>query len=265
MPSVDAVAASLAANKAGAEELAGQLAECRQQAEELQGRIAALGAEGTADLASSAVHAIEELMAEAASLADRIGEAQSKVLAIKQGALLATKGSGNDPPDALAAPSATSGTSSGASGFNPSQRNPHSGRAVRRFGGLGTPRAGSARAGLFDSEGNEVLHQLLRAKRGGEVFDAPELKDPWRSDRAMKTTWHIEGGVAAYMRRTKTKVMALWLNVPPCEGLDRADPKGCYENLPKILPKGYTLYVHAELENGGYQRVIVKGTGEALR
>lgn len=150
--------------------------------------------------------------------------------------------------------------------FDLRRRNDVGSSAIRRFGWPRNSKGRiSARGVLLNSDGDAVLHQPLRAKRNGEVFDAPELKEPWRSDRAMKTSWHIEGGAAAYMRRTATRVMSLWLNVPPCGGLDRPDPKGCFENLPKIIPKGYTLYVHAELENGGYQRVIVKGTGEALK
>ncbi|WP_133884434.1 hypothetical protein [Glycomyces sp. NRRL B-16210] len=98
MANVDEVAASLGANKSEAEGLAGQLAASKQQTEELQIEIAALGAEGAANRASAAAQAIDALMTEATGLADRIGEAQAQVLAIKEGGLLTTAATSTGSP-----------------------------------------------------------------------------------------------------------------------------------------------------------------------
>jgi hypothetical protein len=117
---------------------------------------------------------------------------------------------------------------------------------------------------MYDMNGNRVLHNPLEALKGKKTYTALDLKEPWRSDRRMTTSWHIEGGVAAYMRRNKVKEMTLWLNIPPCGGLGNPDPMRCWGNLEKILPKGYVLHIRWEKEDGSYDYQKFDGTGEAL-
>jgi hypothetical protein len=149
--------------------------------------------------------------------------------------------------------------------YDPKARDPDRVAAIRRIGWpRNTKGRTSARGLLYDGKGNPVLHQPLKPLSGERVYDTPDLKDEWRR-REVATSWHIEGGVAAYMRGTGTKEMTLWLNIPACGGYRRPAPNGCHENLPKILPPGYKLHVRVEGEDGSYQLNTYSGTGEALK
>ncbi|WP_100444827.1 DddA-like double-stranded DNA deaminase toxin [Glycomyces xiaoerkulensis] len=149
--------------------------------------------------------------------------------------------------------------------YDPTVHNSGHAEAIQRFGWSrnATGRI-KARGLLYDDRGRPVLHRPLKALGGDKVYHAPDLQDRWRT-REVATSWHIEGGVAAYMRRTRTPTMALWLNVPSCGGPGRPDANGCHENLPKVLPKGYTLHVHVHDERGNHWHNAYQGTGEALK
>ncbi|MDN3241383.1 DddA-like double-stranded DNA deaminase toxin [Glycomyces tritici] len=154
---------------------------------------------------------------------------------------------------------------SSAPSYDPKARDPARVEAIRREGWPRNVKGRTSALGLlYDGAGKPVLRQPLRPLSGDRVYDTPDLKDEWRL-REVATSWHIEGGVAAYMRKTTTMVMTLWLNIPTCGGYRRPDPNGCHENLPKVLPPGYTLHVRVEGEDGSYQLNTYRGTGEALK
>lgn len=145
---------------------------------------------------------------------------------------------------------------------------PHK-QAVAEIRRLGWPKnpdgTVQARGRFFDADGTDVFDgRHLQALPGEQVHAAPELREPWSSDRAITTSWHVEGEVAAYMRRTGTTDAVLYLNIPTC-GNDNRDPKRCFVNTEKILPVGSTLTVWSIHENGERRRVRFHGTGEAIR
>lgn len=157
------------------------------------------------------------------------------------------------------------GASPGPRRFDAAAFDPEHATAIRRFGWPKNQQGRTkARGVAYGPDGRSVLRQPLKALSGNKVYNTPDLKDAWRS-RDIATSWHIEGGIAAHMRRTGTREVALWLNVPPCGGRGRPDPAGCDENLAKILPRGYTLHVHVVDERGNYTYLPYRGTGEALK
>jgi len=167
------------------------------------------------------------------------------------------------------------GTSAGPTQVVPKRRladftpaRPHK-EAVADIRRLGWPKnrddTVQARGRFFDADGTDGFDgRHLQALPGDQVHDAPELQEPWRNDRAITTSWHVEGEVAAYMRRTGTTDAVLYLNIPTC-GNDNRDPKRCFMNTEKILPVGSTLTVWSIHENGERRRVRFHGTGEAIR
>ena len=199
-----------------------------------------MSAEGAATKMAEVARLLGEIPALLAAVAAKADEAR----AIAESA----KGLREHAAPTRGARGAQLGTS-GLPGFRIGERHPDAAAAVRRFGWPKGPNGRiKARGLMFNANGEAVLHRPLKALRKGTAYPAPDLKEPWRSDPDMKTSWHIEGGVAAYMRNTKTREMALYITLPPCGEQRRADPKGCEQNLRKVLPKGYTLHVHVEWE-----------------
>lgn len=121
----------------------------------------------------------------------------------------------------------------------------------------------SARGELYDSGGNRLTDEPLKAHRKGEGPYRPDLREPWASDPAMTTSWHVEGDAAAIIRDRGLSGGVLYLNMPPC-GAKSYDPKRCYANVEKILPKDSTLVVWVSREHGLPQRFVFKGTGEGV-
>lgn len=120
----------------------------------------------------------------------------------------------------------------------------------------------SARGFLYDDTGANVYGRTLQARNDGDIFDTPDLREPWRSGNRT-TTWHIEGGVASYMRNGGPTEATLYLNIPPC-GRD-GDEARCHVNLPAILPRGSTLTVFVVRKNGRVDHHVYRGTGEGIR
>jgi hypothetical protein len=257
MPSIEEAASAVGGNAEQARELSAGITGAKETITELAGALAAVGVEARASEANGCADEAEALAGQANALADALDRLRSRVDALRGLLTTLTRGSAPPTPQAGDPPA-----------YNPLARDPKRSEEIRRFGWpRNTTGRTSARGLLYDASGNPVLHKPLKALKGNRVYDTPDLKDEWRA-RDVATSWHIEGGVAAYMRATKTKSMALWLNLPPCGGrgdYDDADPKGCHANLPKILPKGYTLVVHMEYEDGRYRRRTFPGTGEALK
>ncbi|MCD0442140.1 hypothetical protein LO763_00680 [Glycomyces sp. A-F 0318] len=220
-----------------------------------------------ADLEASSNPLPREALAQWSAARERLAEVLALILngTERMGSYVASIAGGSR----FTPPSETQTTGDrAATAFNPRARSPERSAAIRRFG---WPKRvdgkTSARGMLYDSSGKPVLGQPLKALKGDRVYTTPDLKDEWRT-RGMATSWHIEGGAAAYMRNTQTKEMALWINLSACGnsgGFGDDDPNGCHVNLPKILPEGYTLHVHAELENGWSRQWTYRGTGEALK
>lgn len=252
MSNIDEPAAGAANAADQARQLSTGINQFKDALDSLATAFAAIGANDKQTETKACAAEAEALTAHVNSLADSLEALRSRIDALR--GLLPASASGTPPPQ----PRSPS--------FDHAARDNARSTALRGFGWPKNSKGRtSARGLLYDSEGNAALRQPLRALRKGKVYNAPELKEPWRSDPEMKTTWHIEGGAAAYMRKTQTRVMSLWLNVPACGGYDRPDPQGCAENLPKVLPRGYTLHVHVEEEHGGFRYTEYRGTGEALR
>lgn len=257
MASIGDVAAALRAAVATAEEAAGQVRAADERVETALGPLQAA-------LSDSANHNAHDGLGSLSSVRERLAEALAALKAgtdrMSEYIAAIASGGGSGPP-------ATGGRASG-SGFDSRRRDPAKAAAVRRFGWPRRPDGKtSARGLLYDGSGKQVLHAPLRALKSGQVYNTPDLKPEWRRPE-MKTSWHIEGGAAAYMRSTETKEMSLWLNLPACGDYGPfadPDPNGCDANLPKILPRGYTLRVHTEYEHGGARVKTYRGTGEALK
>jgi hypothetical protein len=257
MASVDEASGAVGGTAEQARELSANIAGAKELISELSGQLAALGVENRASQASGAASDAEALAGQANMLADALEQLRARVEALR--GLLTTHSGGR-----TAVAVSGSGPAS-PQPHDPKARDPDRVAAIRR---IGWPRNSkgrtSARGLLYDGSGNPVLHQQLKPLRGENVYNTPDLKDEWRR-REVATSWHVEGGVAAYMRGTGTKEMTLWLNIPACGGYRRPDPNGCHENLPKILPPGYKLHVRVEGEDGSYQLNTYRGTGEALK
>lgn len=256
MSSVDEFSAAIGTAAESVEAVTSAITAAKSNGDELTSEIANLGAEGKANETGAVAQRLEtEAAPLAAQLKELLGEIRQQAEALRglEGAPSAGVGSGGS-------------SSAQPAQFNPEKRNERCVKALKRFGWPKNRHGKTkARALLYDAKGNGVLHRPLKPRRKGEPYPAPELREPWRSNPETTTTWHIEGGVAAYMRRTKTQVMVLYINEPICGGPSAPDPQRCYPNLAKILPAGSTLYVHIVEENGGYRKVKVLGTGEAIR
>lgn len=257
MPSIDEAASAVSGNAEQARELSAGITGSKATITELAGALSNLGLETRASEANGCADDAEALAGQAHALAEALDQLRARVDGLR--GLLTSISSGSAPPTT---------TAGGSPPHDPKARDPKRSEEIHRFGWPRNTRGRvSARGLLYDGSGNPVLHKPLKALKGDRVYDTPDLKDEWRT-RDVATSWHIEGGVAAYMRSTETKSMSLWLNLPPCGGrgdYDDADPKGCHANLPKILPEGYTLVVHMEYEDGRYRRRVFPGTGEALK
>lgn len=101
------------------------------------------------------------------------------------------------------------------------------------------------------------LGPVHTADDDGPAAGGHGLKEPQKSSE--KLLRHVEGHAAARMRSDKIRTSSLYINIPPCQY-----EIGCHANLKKILPKGYTLYVHQVNRRGGSRLWPYKGTGEAL-
>jgi hypothetical protein len=105
----------------------------------------------------------------------------------------------------------------------------------------------------------------LTASRRGPASQRTDLKEPWASDPDRTGSWHIEGNAIALMVKYRQNEIILYVNQKVCGSEPPFDPKRCHETLPKLMPRGYTLYVHSVLEQGGVHIRKYQGTGEALK
>ena len=255
MADVEGLAAGIGANRAAVTDSAGAVAASRSVADELSSNLAGLGITDRAGELAEVARQLDEVHARLTGVAERLGEIQQ---AAAGGGGLPSGGSGSGPePDAR--------PRTGIPGFHPRRLSPDADDRIRRMAKWPKGHDGKikARGHLYDDNGVNVLDRTLQALPYGQTYDTPELKEPWRSDTEVTTTWHIEGGAAAYMRRTGMTSATLYLNAPTCGGEDR-DPKRCYQNVSKTLPEGSTLTVWSILEDGGKRRVTFRGTGEAI-
>ncbi|MGH8794280.1 MAG: DddA-like double-stranded DNA deaminase toxin [Stackebrandtia sp.] len=142
------------------------------------------------------------------------------------------------------------------------------GECVEAIKRLGWPKNAegnvSARGLLFSRDGKPLTAEPLRAHHKGQASPCEDLKEPWRSDSELTTTWHAERDAAARMRRDGLESAVLYLNVPTC-GKESQDAGRCHVNLPKILPAGSTLTVWSVHEDGWTRQRRYKGTGEAIK
>ncbi|GAA3759537.1 hypothetical protein GCM10022225_51230 [Plantactinospora mayteni] len=77
---------------------------------------------------------------------------------------------------------------------------------------------------------------------------APGLRrdSPLRWHQMASATQHVEGHVAAVLRRPNApKHAVLVVSAPPCGG-----PKGCHRRLAEMLPEGTTLGVYVAGDDG---------------
>jgi len=85
----------------------------------------------------------------------------------------------------------------------------------------------------------------------------PGLKPEYASMRFVN---HVEGGVAAWVRKNGIRDAVLYLNMGPCRY-----PDGCRRQIESALPPGWRLTVYAVDAKGGYERVKFTGTGRGIR
>ncbi|GAA4910726.1 nucleic acid/nucleotide deaminase of polymorphic system toxin [Stackebrandtia albiflava] len=140
--------------------------------------------------------------------------------------------------------------------------------AVRRIGWPKNAQGRTnARALVFDKNGEQV-GDVWKATPDGEANDPRHYREPWRSDVRYTIRYHVEGQVAAMMRRTGITEAEVYLNIPPCGTRDDDWSYQCHDNIKKILPKGYTMTVWAvrerEAPTWSPQKYTYKGNGEAL-
>ncbi|SDD87642.1 DddA-like double-stranded DNA deaminase toxin [Glycomyces harbinensis] len=126
----------------------------------------------------------------------------------------------------------------------------------------------AARGYLYTGDGRQLNSKPLKAYPPGKAPVRTDLKEPWSSDEAMTTTWHVEGDVAAKVRSDQLDGAAFYLNVPLCgagPGTQAADPKRCTENFQHIIPRDTTVYVHVVPPQGLPYRQKIIGTGEGIK
>ncbi|MCD0445657.1 hypothetical protein LO763_18790 [Glycomyces sp. A-F 0318] len=144
-------------------------------------------------------------------------------------------------------------------------------RGEDREAGWPTNREGNtaARGYLYTADGKQLNSRPLKAYPPGRAPVREDLKEPWASDTAMTTTWHVEGDAAAKVRQDDLHDAALYLNVPLCgkpvEGSEQPDPKRCYANFEHIIPAGNVVYVHVVPRRGLPYRRRITGTGEGIK
>lgn len=181
------------------------------------------------------------------------------------GAGAAFTGGADTPFDGKRPAAVTSGSEpSRLKDFTPDK--PHR-QALEEIKRVGWPRTGDgrvqARGYLYDSEGRKLFPSPLRASGHGPGSDTRDLKEPYRSDARYKTRYHVEGHTAAHMRRNGITEAVLYISIPPCGRRDK-DPYRCDANMAKLLPEGSRLVVWVVRERGMPERIVYRGTGEAL-
>lgn len=153
-------------------------------------------------------------------------------------------------------------------GWRSSRANPDAIAAVRRAGWpKNSEGRTSARAHLYDGDGNQVTPKTYQAYKKGEQPYRPELKLAF-NDQDMTTTWHAEGEIAKDIRDSGVREASVYLNIKRCgEGTMNREPnpKGCSENFRHIVPKDVVVYVHVIPENGRRSQFRIVGTGEGIK
>ncbi|MFC4336055.1 DddA-like double-stranded DNA deaminase toxin [Salininema proteolyticum] len=149
--------------------------------------------------------------------------------------------------------------------FSPGAANSECVEKIRR---IGYPKndAGntSARGILYAPDGTQIT-DTLKAGNKGPAADVSDLNEPWATEaERMTIRYHVEGHVAAYMRRQKISRAVLYLNLPSC-GERTAEDWRCHPNLPKVLPKGTKVRIWIIADGKEPRYMDYNGTGEALK
>jgi hypothetical protein len=268
MPSIDEAASAVGGNAEQARELSAGITGSKEAIAELAGALAALGVETRASEANGCADDAEALASQANALAEALDRLRARVDGLR--GLLTALSSGSAPPTTSGGGPTTSEVNvprdRPVPGFDPQRLNPTVERIMRR---IGWPKRAdgktSARGLLFSPDGRSWTETPLRASRSGPASQRTDLKEPWASDPGITTRHHIEGNAAALMVKHGQRDAVLYLNIPPCGGPSRPDPKRCHPNIPSVLPKGYTLTVHTVRDGGGHSRTVYRGTGEAIK
>lgn len=178
------------------------------------------------------------------------------------------EGTTSAPPPHWRSPARRPSSSDSGSEFRPGQVHERLRGVIERIGWPKKPNgATDARGLLADATGRPLFRATLFAARDGPANDTSDLKEPWRSSD-LTTRFHIEGNVAAHMRRNGIREAVLYLNTNVCGSRGAGgwpDPRRCLANLADHLPVGTTLYTHVILENGSTRSRRFTGTGRALK
>lgn len=271
MSSVDEFSAAIGAAAESVETVAAGIAKAKNSGDELSGKLAAAGVEGRVEATNAVSQRLEsEATVLAAQLKDLLGEIQQQAEALRglEGAPGAGAGVGSSSsaqPRSTLDQQEPPGRSSQSNHMKPDTALVD---VMKRIGWPtkpGRPDDIRARGMLYSTNGTPWNSEPLRASRQGPASKRTDLKEPWASDPEMTTSWHIEANAAALMVKFKERVAILYINQSVCGSQEPFDPKRCHDNLRKILPKGYTLYVHSVLRSGWTEAKRYEGTGEALK
>ena len=230
-------------------EAAATVGAAKASADQVSQQLSGMGITDRAGEVAEIAHGLAEVHTALLGLADRLHELQQaahQAAGLPAGAGTATAPTPPAPPKS----------------FHPRRRNRAHEDDIR---GLGWPKnaAGrtSARGRLYGTDGKRLVDAPWRADPEVRHDD---LREPWASADDHVSRWHVEGQVAAWMRKTGTTEAVLYQNLPPC-GRATRDPGRCDMSIAPMLPEGSSLVVWTVPENGTPYSVRYRGTGEAVK
>jgi len=249
MASIGDVAAILRAAVATAEEAAGQVRAADERVE------TALGPLQVA-LSDSTNHNAHDGLGSLSAVRERLAEtlAALKAGTDRMSEYIASIAGGGAVLPAPGGRAGGSGTPPAGRVFNPRKFDASKLAGLRRYS-----EAGTAEGRLYGADGSPHSDRVLRARPPeSSPFPPASVRERYRD--ATPNRGHIEGEVAATMRRERLRETTLYLNAEPCDNRGR----GCKENTHAFLPEGSVLNIWAVNDDGSRVFKRVNGTGEAI-
>lgn len=245
MASLDEVAGTVGDSGSKVAEAGAVVASAKARADEVSGELNSLGAEGRASVVSGLSGQLEEVQTELSGLGDRLSEIQSAVQAAKNGL------NASDGAPTRASPAQSASNTPTGHGRVP---RPNMARAAAIRDYVDTQKT----VGRLTSADGAELGGEIWSGREGPGKGGPGLTKPWRNMETM--TEHVEGHVAAIMRRDGHRDAVLYLSRPPCI----TQPFGCRWQVENALPAGARLTVYTVDRRGGVKPREFIGNGAGL-
>ena len=227
-------------------EAAAMVGAAKASADQVSQQLSGMGITDRAGEVAEIAHGLAEVHATLTGLADRLQELPAAAQQAAGGLLTGGSRAPGPAPPPPAPPKP----------FHPRRRNRAHEDDIR---GLGRPKntvgRTSARGRRYGTDGKRLVDAPWRADPEVRHDD---LREPWASADDHVSRWHVEGQVAAWMRKTGTTEAVLYQNLPPC-GRSTRDPGRCDMSIAPMLPEGSSLVVWTVPENGTPYSVRYQG------